>query len=58
MWFTLLSMTTIGYGDIYVSTPIGIFLDGLLMSSGVAIVSLLVSPLNGLFSMGYSNYLK
>jgi hypothetical protein len=49
-------MTTVGYGDLYVTTPIGIGLDGLLMFSGVVIVSLLVSSLNGLFTLGYSNY--
>jgi hypothetical protein len=54
MWFTLLSMTTVGYGDLFVSTPIGIALDGFLMFSGVVIVSLLVSSLNGLFTLGYS----
>ena len=56
MWFTLLSMTTIGYGDFFVVTPIGIALDGFLMFSGVVIVSLLVSSLNGLFTLGYSNF--
>ncbi len=49
-------MTTVGYGDLYVTTPIGIALDGLLMFSGVVIVSLLVSSLNGLFTLGYSNF--
>jgi hypothetical protein len=49
-------MTTVGYGDLYVTTPIGIALDGLLMFSGVVIVSLLVSSLNDLFTLGYSNY--
>ena len=36
----------------------GIFLDGFLMFSGVVIVSLLVSSLNGLFTLGYSNYVN
>lgn len=56
LWFTLLSMTTIGYGDTHVSTPIGIAIDGFLMFSGVVISSLLVSSLNDLFSMGYSKF--
>jgi hypothetical protein len=47
-------MTTVGYGDLFVSTPIGICIDGFLMFSGVVIVSLLVSSLNDLFTMGYS----
>lgn len=58
MWFTLLSMTTVGYGDLFVSTPIGIAFDGFLMFSGVVIVSLLVSSLNGLFTLGYSKILS
>jgi len=56
MWFTLLSMTTVGYGDLFVSTPIGIFIDSFLMFSGVVIVSLLVSSLNDLFTMGYRTF--
>ena len=55
MWLALLSMTTIGYGDLYVSTTVGIVIDACLMFAGVVIVSLLVSSLNDLFSMGYSN---
>jgi hypothetical protein len=57
MWFALLSMTTVGYGDIFVSTLIGIMVDSFLMFSGVVMVSLLVSSLNDLFSMGYRNFL-
>ena len=49
-------MTTVGYGDTHVSTPIGIAIDVFLMFSGVVISSLLVSSLNDLFSMGYSMF--
>lgn len=50
-------MTTVGYGDIFVRTQIGIMVDSFLMFSGVVMVSLLVSSLNDLFSMGYRNFL-
>ena len=46
MWLALLSMKTIGYGDMYVYTTIGIVIDTFLMFSGVVIVSLSVSSLN------------
>ena len=56
MWLALLSMTTIGYGDLYVTTTLGIVIDGFLMFAGVVIVSLLVSSLKDFFSMEYSNF--
>ena len=49
-------MTTIGYGDLYVTTTLGIVIDGFLMFAGVVIVSLLVSSLKDFFSMEYSNF--
>lgn len=57
IWIALLSMTTIGYGDMYVSTAFGVLVDGCLMFAGVVIVSLLVSCLNDIFSMGYSIFI-
>jgi hypothetical protein len=54
IWFTLIAMATVGYGDLYVYTNWGILIDTTLMYTGIVIMSLLVSSLTGLFSMTYS----
>jgi hypothetical protein len=48
-----MSIKTIGYGDLYPSTSLGVVLDAFSAYAGVIITSLLLASLTDLFTMGY-----
>jgi len=48
MWFSLVTMTTVGYGDIYPKTIIGRIIGVIICTWGVFIVSFFVVTLNNL----------
>lgn len=55
LWMALLTMTTIGYGDMTPKTSIGVIIGACLSIAGLVIVSLMLASLTDLFSMRYSN---
>ena len=41
MWWTVITFTSVGYGDVYTISPLGKFWAGIVMLNGVIAVSLL-----------------
>ena len=54
IWLTIITMTTVGYGDFYPRTLIGRIVDTLLVVWGVFIVSLMVVLLTNTLNMDSS----
>jgi len=54
MWFAMVTMTTVGYGDFTPTSPIGKFVAGLTMITGVIIIALPITILASNFSLEYS----
>ena len=53
-WMTVITMTSVGYGNYSPKTPIGRLIGALCVSWGVLIVSVLVVVLTNAFSMNRS----
>jgi len=51
VWMTIITMTTVGYGDYTPKTEIGRILGAMCVSWGVLIVSVMVVVLTSAFSM-------
>ena len=49
MWWALVSMTTVGYGDLYPTTSGGRILAGFIILCGVAIISLFTATVSSIF---------
>lgn len=49
VWWSLVTMTTVGYGDMYPLTGGGRLLAGFLMLSGIAVVSLFTATVSSVF---------
>ena len=43
MWFTIISMTTVGYGDSVTSTPVGRFVTVITILVGAYIMSIVIA---------------
>ncbi len=56
-WMTVVTMTTVGYGDYTPKTQLGRLIGALCVSWGVLIVSVMVVVLTRAFSMDKSTYL-
>jgi hypothetical protein len=54
-WMTVITMTSVGYGDYTPKTPIGRLIGALCVSWGVLIVSVMVVVLTNAFSMNRSS---
>ncbi len=54
MWFVMITMTTVGYGDYYPRTDLGRFITFINCIWGVAVVSLMVVTLNNILMMSAS----
>jgi voltage-gated potassium channel len=50
MWWSLITLTTVGYGDVYPITPIGKFIGALTALMGVCTVALLTGIVGSAFS--------
>jgi voltage-gated potassium channel len=48
-WWALVTVTTVGYGDVYPVTVEGKIIAGILMIAGIAIIGLLISTLGASF---------
>ena len=57
MWFVLVTMTTVGYGDQVVQTPQGKAMTGLCMFSALLMLSLPIGVIGGAFSDEQKKYL-
>lgn len=55
-WMTVITMTSVGYGDYTPKTPIGRVIGALCVSWGVLIVSVMVVVLTNAFSMNRSTH--
>ena len=53
-WMTVITMTSVGYGDYSPKTPVGRLIGALCVSWGVLIVSVMVVVLTNAFSMNRS----
>ena len=53
-WMTIITVTTVGYGDYYPQTPIGRIISVIVVSWGVLIVSVMVVVLTNAFAMDRS----
>ncbi len=53
MWWGIITLTTIGYGDVYPITPLGKLLGGLIAVIGIGLIAL---P-TGILASGFSAYL-
>lgn len=51
MWYTMVSMTTVGYGDEVASTPLGRFLAIFTILSGAWIMSIVIAVQTSLFQL-------
>jgi voltage-gated potassium channel Kch len=51
VWLTIITMTTVGYGDFYPRTTIGRIIDVVLVIWGIFIVSLMVVVLTNALNM-------
>lgn len=54
MWWSVATLTTVGYGDIYPITPMGKLVSGIISLLGIGVVAL---P-TGLISVGYLERIK
>ncbi|WP_244891118.1 ion transporter [Cyclobacterium xiamenense] len=54
MWWGIITVTTVGYGDVYPITPLGRFLAGIIAIIGIGLVAL---P-TGILAAGFSNELS
>lgn len=54
IWFTIITMTTVGYGDFYPRTLIGRIIDVFLIVWGSVIVSLIIVVLTNSLTMDMS----
>ena len=54
MWLTIITMTTVGYGDLYPRTIFGRVIDVILVVWGTFIVSLMVVVLTNTLNMDQS----
>lgn len=50
MWWSVVTLTTVGYGDVIPSTPLGKLLGGLIMLLGIGLVALPAAILGGKFA--------
>lgn len=57
IWMTIITVTTVGYGDFNPKTEIGRLISTLCVSWGALIVSVMVVVLTQAFTMNRSNYL-
>lgn len=55
-WMTIITMTSVGYGDYTPKTPFGRLIGALCVSWGVLIVSVMVVVLTNAFTMNRSTY--
>ena len=51
MWFTIISMTTVGYGDSVTSTPVGRFVTVITILVGAYIMSIVIAVQASLFQL-------
>jgi hypothetical protein len=56
MWFTFITMSTVGLGDLKPITNIGYIVNTFTMYSGVIISSIAVMLLRNIFELSTSNY--
>lgn len=50
MWWSVVTLTTVGYGDVVPSTPLGKLLSGFIMLLGIGLVALPAAILGGRFA--------
>jgi len=50
MWWSIVTLSTVGYGDVIPSTPLGKFLGGFIMLLGIGLVALPAAILGGKFA--------
>ena len=51
IWYTLITMTTVGYGDVVVNTPVGRFIAILMIFTGAYLTALLIAVQSNLLSL-------
>ena len=51
LWYTIITMTTVGYGNIYATTPIGRFFAIVAVIVGAFLLSLMVAIITSWFNM-------
>jgi voltage-gated potassium channel len=51
VWFTLITMSTVGYGDVVASTPMGRFITIIMIFSGAYLTTLLIAVQASLLSL-------
>ena len=58
IWWSFVTATTVGYGDISPSTPAGRVIAALLMIAGIGLIGSLTSTLTALFFQRHENETK
>lgn len=56
IWFAIVTMTTVGYGDIYPVTPLGCTVGALCALSGIIILAVPIAIVAGNFTTYYKKY--
>lgn len=51
LWYTLITMTTVGYGDVTAVTPVGRFLTIVMIFTGLYLTALLIAVQSNLLSL-------
>lgn len=51
IWYTLITMTTVGYGDVVVNTPVGRFIAIVMIFTGAYLTALLIAVQSNLLSL-------
>jgi voltage-gated potassium channel Kch len=51
IWYTLITMTTVGYGDVVVNTPVGRFIAIFMIFTGAYLTALLIAVQSNLLSL-------
>lgn len=57
VWMTIITMTTVGYGDLFPKTLLGRVVCIMLVVWGIFVVSIMVVVLTNTFQMDQSNFM-